>query len=274
MLEERLSHTYSQHTVGGNRSHAPHLTPSIYPSIPSGPPTGNSGTESYYNMQNSSYADQYTRPRVDYQGYSQRQPSYTQYNSDPHRTTTAYAHADGSSPGGLNPSYVTSPQRLLHSPATKQDPAYPQGNAPQGYQQHQDYNTLPQAQTPSLPPHQTPLMPQPADSAVAYYHGTDEQVSPPQSHYQQNQDSSYAPSLPSPEQTQAPPTQSSQNSVPPQQQQSGYWPQPTNALQSPQFYPQQGVAYSSNQPYTQESFPSAPQHQPQPKAVEESLIDL
>ena len=272
MLEDRLSQAYSQHTLGNNRSHAPQPTPSMYPTIASETASGISGTEGYYRLQSSTHTDQYMRPQAMYQGYVQPQPSYTQPSREPQRTSTSYTNADGYSSGGLDPSYLANSQGFQHPSAPKQDPPYSHEHPPQAYQQRPDGVAQYQARGASVPPSQTTAMPQPADSAVVYHRGTNEQVSPPQPHYQQSQSSNYPPSLPSPEQAQAAPPQHAVSSMP--SQQSSYWPQSTSASQVSQFHSQQGLAYSSDQPYTHESFPSAPQHQPQPKVVEESLIDL
>lgn len=63
-----------------------------------------------------------------------------------------------------------------------------------------------------------------------------------------------------------------------------YWPQSQQQLQQaqheltlpqhPQVDAQASLSYPSMASYTQASFPSAPQHQPLPKPVEESLIEL
>jgi growth factor-regulated tyrosine kinase substrate len=59
------------------------------------------------------------------------------------------------------------------------------------------------------------------------------------------------------------------------QQQQLYWQQQQASVQQQFQQPRQSdVPYPSFGTYTQESFPAAPHHQPQPKAVEESLIDL
>ncbi|KAI9718719.1 MAG: hypothetical protein M1812_003893 [Candelaria pacifica] len=60
------------------------------------------------------------------------------------------------------------------------------------------------------------------------------------------------------------------------QQQQSHQQQPRQQAQNQRWQQPQQVAapYPAYDGYTQDSFPSAPQHQPQPKVVEESLIDL
>ena len=278
MLEDRLSHTYSQHTLGGSRSHAPQQTPSIYPSIPSEPPNGHERTENYYNVQPGAHTDRYPQFQASFQGNPQWQSSYAQYEGGLQRESSAYGTAPNSYEGiprVQNPASTVDPQSIHHWPAPRQDAAYAKDKAPQSYQHQHDVSTQPQMQASSMPPPQTPVTSQSSDAVAMYYQGSEEQVSPPQLQYQQRQELNYAPSLPSPEQAQALPPQHFEHGVPPRQQpQSLHWQQRMNPSQTSHSHPQNTSAYNTHQSYTQESFPSAPQHQLQPKAIEESLIEL
>ena len=278
MLEDRLSQTYSQHNLGSNRSHATQQTPSIYPSIRSEPPNGHERTENYYNMQPGTHADQYPQFQASFQGNPQWQSSYAQYDGGLQRESSAYGTASNSYEGThlvQNPPSTVDPQNLHHWPTPQQDSAYAKGNAPQSFKHQHDISTQLQMQAPSMPPPQTPVMPQPSDAAVMYHQGSEEQVSPSQPQYQQRQEFNYPPSLPSPEQAQAPPPQHFKHNVHPRQQpQPLHWQQSMNPSQASHSQLQNTSAYGTHQSYTQESFPSAPQHQLQPKAIEESLIEL
>ena len=282
MLEERLSQTYSQHTLGGYRLNAPQPPSNMYPSIPSEPPADRGGTENYYNMQSKAYADPYQRPPAGYQDPSQPQSPYAQQVRGPPRSASTYSTAppnDHAHYNGPNAYYTTDQQGYPQPPAHRQDPASSQELQYQGYQHQQDSVSQPQIQTPAMPPPQTPTVAQAADPATTYSRSSHEQVSPQQLNYQQRQGSFHAPSLPSPEQAQGPPPPQfqygkAQSNVIPQEQQPEYWQQSSIPAQPPQAQFPQSQPYPSYVPYTQESFPSAPQHQPQPKVVEESLIEL
>lgn len=275
MLEERLSHTYSQHSLGGYVLSKQPTARNMYPSIPSEPsPRDQGGTENYYNIQPSAYADPYQRPQAGYRHSSQPQ-AYGQQDRVPSRSASTYGiaplvdHASYSEP---NATHATNQQSYPQSPT--------QSRARTSFQDSQ-YHGIPhpQVQAPAPPPPQTPTMPQAADPATMYYHGGQEQISPQQPYHQQRQGSFSAPSMPSPEQAHQPPPPTFQYGKLPGdstrlQQQADHWQQPSNPAPPPQgqYIPTQ--SYSSHIPYTQESFPSAPQHQPQAKAVEESLIEL
>jgi len=260
---------------------APQPATNMYPSISSEPRADRGGTESYYNRHSNSHADLYQRPQASYQEPTQPSSPYEGHDRGPSRTLSAYgtappvehAHYNGSSNN-----YATDQQGYPQSPAQRQGWPSLHESQYQGYQGHQDGVSQTQIQTPAMLPPQTPTMPQAADLAAMFYHGGQEQVSPQQPMYQQRQDSMHDPSVPSPEQAQAPPPPQflygkSQNSAIAQQQQPDQWQQANTSAQAQQgqFMPDQ--PYPSHLPYTSDSFPSAPQHQPQPKA-EESLIEL
>ena len=262
MLEDRLSSTYSQHNLGGYRSHAPPSS-SMYPTIPTEPPSGQGGTESYYNMNGPPQVDAYSAPQSQYNNYPPGQSPYAQRERAPSITSSGYDRSQHSAPV---PQRASSLHNIHESPSQIQNGPYTAANQPQGYQQYQ--------QLPVDPPSQTPNMHPPQDQATAYYHSNQPQISSPQP-YQQRMENNYG-SAPSPEQTpQALPQQqptyprlNPQQTAAPHQPQQAYWQQPQGApLQQQQPYP----AVNS---YTQDSFPMAPNHQPQAKQVEEQLIEL
>ncbi|KAL8790698.1 MAG: hypothetical protein Q9195_006240 [Heterodermia aff. obscurata] len=277
MLEDRLSHTYSQHAIGGIRSHADQQTPNIYPSIPSEPPGSHESTENYYHVQPGTQVDRYPQLQASFQGNPQWQSSYAQYDGL-QRESSVYGTASNLHEGThrfQNLPSTVDPPNLHHWPTPRQDSAYVKDHAPPSYEHQHEVSTQLQRQAPSMPPPQTPVMPQPSGAAVVYYQGSEEQVSPPQLQYQQKQEFNYAPSLPSPEQAQALPPQHFEPGVTPrQQQQPLHWQQSMDPSQKSHGQLQNTLAYNTHPSYTQESFPSAPQHQLQPKAIEESLIEL
>ncbi|KAF2239719.1 ubiquitin binding protein [Viridothelium virens] len=139
----------------------------------------------------------------------------------------------------------SSPEQFHHVQPPAQHPQQaqfaPQQQPPPQQQHPYLQSQPPQHQQPSAPPSQYISSPPHLDHS--------EQT--PQQFYQQ----------PQPQQ-QAPPPQSQPQQAPPQQ------PPQWQALPAAQVQPSYG------QQYTQDSFPSAPQHQPQVKAVEEALIEL
>jgi len=245
MLEDRLSNTYGQHNLEGYRAQPGQASSSMYPQIPSEPlSTSNGGAESYYNMNGPSQINDYPPPRV-------------QYNTHPSQSQSPYMpreriSSNSSNTYGLPANQPPPPPQNSHIPQRTSSMAnYPRSSSRDsetqyyGPPQRQSY----QAQAPSH------------DPATSYYTNTSNpEVSPPQ---------------PYPEQPSAPQQGYQQNfqinkpaqSAPPQQP---YWQQ--QGVPSPQAQQPQSYAYSSN--YTQESFPAAPQHQPQSKVAEEALIEL
>ena len=294
MLEDRLSSTYSQHSLGGYRTQVPRLSSSnIYPSIPSNLDNVAAGAEGYYDMNAPSYPSTYQQTQAAFSPPPQRYPSYTQSaetNQDNYtpassqppqwRDQSSEEHYQvPSAQSYVQPSYTQSPPQAQNAP-------YYSENQYQGHQQY-DHRLPNQGPNPGQGSSQTTKMQTLNDSAASYYQGGAHDVSPPrpQSHSQQSSDLSYAPSLPSPERTHqaAPNLPQPQFFQPPTKQQSAPPPQQTMPPNHWQQAPHQGAPSVTNPPgsnvsyppmYNQDSFPSAPQHQPQPKAVEESLIEL
>ena len=286
MLEERLSHTYSQHTLGGYRPNGAPMTTNMYPSIPSEPQHDRAGTESYYNMQSNSYVDPYQRPPAGYQEQPQPHSPYIQHDRGPHQPSSTYNPATRGD--GVQYNNPSAPRSVNHQsypqlPTPRQDQSYGQDIQYQSYQQKQGDASHSQMPTPSMAPPRTPTISQAADPTAMYYHGSDEQVSPQQQQpAQQRHGSMQTPSLPSPKLTTSSMTHQVHHGkphvnappAPQQQQEQGYWQQSMVPAQPFQAQNPPSQPYQYNTPYSQEVFPSAPRHEPQPKAVEESLIEL
>ncbi|KAI4097915.1 MAG: hypothetical protein LQ344_000187 [Seirophora lacunosa] len=293
MLEDRLSSTYSQHSIGGYRSQVQQPSSGMYPSIAPDMNPRHSGAESYYNVHGPSYAENYPQTQMGISHEPQRQASYSQHDRGPR------------DPYDVGPS----PQASWAQPSNQDQYRAP---SVQGYPQVQQerHNTFQHQEAyqqppsigqyaPNMPATQeaTPQAPNRSHSDAqisSYYHGGAPDVSPPQpyTNAQQGSSSAYPPSMPSPEQSQhvQPPVQQQQayypsavpQNAPPQQQQANQqqappnpWQQAPNQVSQPTLTSQQSnVAYPNMNAYTPAAFPSAPQHQPQPKMVEESLIEL
>ncbi|CAD6568351.1 MAG: Vacuolar protein-sorting-associated protein 27 [Alectoria sarmentosa] len=258
MLEDRLSNTYSQHHLGGyaGRSHAPQ---SMYPSIPTEAPGGQGGAESYYNMNGAPpQIDTYALPQSQYSNYPPPQSQHTKRDRAPSNTSSTYDQRLQHNNQALQ--QASSLQSYPRSPNQMQEPSYYPPTQPQNHPQYQPSPMEPLPQTPAM-----------EDPAVAFYNQIQPQISPPQSYPQQKANHNNYASAPSPEQSHASLPQQ-QHAPPPQPQQQPYWQQQRlPPLQPPQSY---NAPYPSMNAYTQDSFPAAPSHQPQPKQVEEQLIEL
>lgn len=292
MLEERLNNSYNQRNPGytayGMPSPVAPPASGMYPSISSGPPpsmnTGPIGAENYYFS--NAPVESYVPPQQSVP-VPQPQRSYSYSSQKQEIPASPYQ-------------YPTQPPPQQHQ-QTIQQPPYSQQSSPQMYQ-HQPYP--PQS---SQPPSAYPAMP-PPDSAYS-------QMPPPDSAYPQmpppdpqQTPTPYAqmPQLPPEAPTPQPPQ--SQYQPPQQQPAQSYQQQHTapqgqaqsqsqgqNYSQPQQYQPQQHQpeqsmpsSYAPYPTYSQDSFPSAPQHipsynppqshpqqhQPKPVAVEESLIEL
>ncbi|KAH8816128.1 hypothetical protein F5884DRAFT_775019 [Xylogone sp. PMI_703] len=265
MLEERLSKTYNQHTIGGYNL-PPNGAANLYPSIPAGMPNGSGNAENFYT--GGTAQESYGGPQSTY-SYPP-QPQYSTYDK-----RSSVVGPAGPAPEGRNDNY----NQYQGQPR----PVQPQRS--DSWQQG-DTNINPYPQQQGAPPvtqPQPPINYAPSEPAVT------PSADPNASFYYNNQVPNQNPSAPAPpqlsEQTkpQFPPTQSPQlyhthvHQNPPPQQFTGqtvnnqppYW-QP----QQPNGPPQQAWQQAASSRYTQESFPSAPVHTPQPPPVEESLIEL
>ncbi|KAL3421798.1 vacuolar protein sorting-associated protein 27 [Phlyctema vagabunda] len=299
MLEERLSSTYSQHTIGGYNLPSQRPANNMYPSIPNNLPSGPDGAESFYT--GNANAEPYARPQSTYSYAPPQQYGYDKRASVPN---SGYAPSDqqqdsyttyGAQTQGQRPATWHQAETPTQYPA--QPVQYGQDVQQQHFQQQAPSNIPPQAPsdpavTPSADPNaafyynnaavasQAQSQPVPDQSQLQY----PPPQSPQQFHSQPSPAVNYPQSTPrtehQPPNSQqpsqpAPPVQGSHQVVQPgpsqqapswQNQQAGT-PQPWQAPANP------GPTYGG---YTQDSFPAAPQHniQPQPKMVEESLIDL
>ena len=249
MLEERLSHTYSQHNIGGYAANKGRQASSMYPSISSNAPSAPSAP----NVAESFYTGN-ALPAQDNYSYNQR--SYSQYppqGGPPQSTPVPYAPQRTSSHQGYNPQ----PQQQNPNPSAA-DPSYapvsPITNGTASFYQS----------GPPQPPEAVyPMQPPPADASARptqpspeAYHTAQPmqpqmQVQPPASYYQNS-------------------AQQYPDQPPPQ------WASPTTLQQISHAQPQQQAfaPQTTTGAYSQEAFPAAPQHQPQQKLVEESLIEL
>ncbi|KAL8860456.1 MAG: hypothetical protein Q9178_003115 [Gyalolechia marmorata] len=291
MLEERLSSTYSHHSLG-YRAQVQQPSSNIYPSIAAETSNRHSGAESYYNMNGSSFAEPYPQPQSDISHQPQRQSSYNRHDRGPadsygvgQASQAPWAHQNDPNqhraPGVQG--YAQAPLNPNNSPYYSEGPGQP-------YQQPLDARQA--AQAPPMVGHepvpQTPKMSHPEQQIASYYHGGAPDVSPQQGYIrsQQGSDPNYAPSLPSPGGQQIlsqPPQQQSlyqpalqQNETSPQPPavQNNWQQPPSYTSQQSQSSQQSSIPYPNMHTYTPAAFPSAPQHEPQPKIVEESLIEL
>ncbi|KAI9769121.1 MAG: Vacuolar protein-sorting-associated protein 27 [Geoglossum simile] len=340
MLEERLSNTYSQHTLG-SYSMQPQIqrpTSSIYPSIPSAVPTGPGGVESFYTT-NASSSDPYAPPQPSYPAYPPHQPTYSGYDKRASAVPSGYGQAP--SANNQYQQYNTFPpqrdpvsQANSVPPSQQQDAVYePESQAEMPKQQPTPSHAP--SQPPSFTSSQPPVTTPQGDNAASFYfqdqnprkangqeppydvketeppryiaqhpspqgyHRVPQHQQPqpqyqqapsqqqqPQPQYQQAPSQQYQQVPPQqPQQQQHPHSQRQYQQLPPQQPQQQQYQQlqysqqpqriPTDQRQQQwPVVPQSLAPVPTYEGYTQDSFPSAPQHQPQPKAVEESLIDL
>ncbi|KAI4247465.1 MAG: hypothetical protein L6R40_001413 [Gallowayella cf. fulva] len=293
MLEDRLSSTYSQHSLRGYRGQAPHPSSSMYPSITAEGSSRHNGAESYYNVNGASFTEPYPPSLASGTHQTQQPPLYDQYDRG---SADIYRVNQASQPPWTyesDPNQQRTPS-VQGYPQTSVQQAHYHENQQQLYQHPQDSRLAPQ--TSSTGHEAVPQTPKIDQQVAPYYQGNAPDVSPqqPYVHSQQGSDPNYAPSLPSPAsqqmQPQAPQQYSFYNSAsqqndaslqpPPsqqqqqQQQQNNWLPSPSYNSQQPPGPQQSSVPYPNMQTYPPAAFPSAPQHQPQPKVVEESLIEL
>ncbi|KAH0562498.1 Vacuolar protein-sorting-associated protein 27 [Trichoglossum hirsutum] len=268
MLEERLLSTYSQHTGYGLQPQMQRPASNIYPSLPSAVPNGPEGAESFYKV-NAQPSDPYVPPQSAYATYSPHQSTHASYDKRSSAVPPGYGQAPLTDRQYQQYNSFP-PQRDPSSQANPNPPPQPQ-NAP--YQSEPQNSRQTNGQEPAYDiketePRYTAQNPSPRE-----YHPAPQQKQP-QQQYQQV----------SPQQPQQQPQRNYQQESPLQSQQQQYqqqrYPQQSQRNsqdQRPQQWPivpQTMAPVSTYEGYNQDSFPSAPQHQPQPKVVEESLIDL
>lgn len=281
MLEDRLSTTYSQHSIGGYTRNGTRSS-TVYPSIPTDVPIGQGGAETFYASEQKVHA-----------------PSQSVYSPYPPTLNVSSPSKDQHYPYQSVPQPQTAPgiQNFPQSPNSRQDTSYFYNNQYQAFPHQQEPPIQPHLQTTSLAPVQTPQAYSLDSPAVSHNTSHNHVPVQPQQSGPPGAERNY---LTSPEQAppesvrqQQPASQpvypTSVNAQPQQQlqqqpqqqpQPQSYWPQ-TQHLRKEPGPPQQllvdalpSVPYPSMNSYTQDSFPSAPQHHPMPRPVEENLIDL
>ena len=277
MLEDRLTSTYSQHSLGGYNTAAPGIrqNSSMYPSLPGNPPHVPGGAESFYTG-NPQTPDAYGQPQQNLHDYGPSSPSAS-YNSHPRINPQAgYIPTPSEYPYPQGPS--GQPQRAPSSQAN--NPTNPQAQIPM--QASADaISGSPALQKAGYPDiGQAPAPSSSIDPAAAFYYGSrsgeQQAVATPQTAPQYTAQMSPQQSAQHVSHAQVPQQRSQAVTNPPALNHS---PMQTHWQSQSSVPPQQRSAplasdYPAQSTYTQESFPSAPQHQPQPKIVEESLIDL
>ncbi|ESZ96709.1 hypothetical protein SBOR_2907 [Sclerotinia borealis F-4128] len=280
MLEERLSNTYKQHSIGGYTLPQQGATPSMYPSIPSNALNGGGGAESFYT--GSTQREPYAPPQSTYSYHSgqQQHPIYNKRASvsdisypSPDQRNETFAQQQG---------HQVQRQHTGNWQTSDLAPQYSAQSTP--YSPQQQHQPPVQAQAspgvPSQPPvNFVPLEPinkASADTNTAAYYSTAiphqsqtalDQVKP---QYSVQSPPQY-PHAPSPQQFTHQPSNPQEPSYSTPQQQPPYWQSQQQAPIPQQSWPTPVSNYNG---YSQESFPSAPQHAPQAKVMEESLIDL
>ena len=286
MLEERLSNTYSQHTISGYNLPGQRHPSNIYPSIPSNLPSGPGGPESFYT--GNVPQEPHGRPQSTYSyGTPQQYPNYEKRTSVP-----APPHI---APDQRNIKHNQIPSQPQRSGSYSIPTPYPQQfSAPTLEPQEPAYGPTKSQQPPNFVSSETVIIPS-ADTNASFYYGNapQNQQSPPHQGLQEQIQTPYTNIQSPPQHHQLlHPVQSSQQST--NQQPQSVSQQPLPQFNQPQQVPPQQT-YWQTQPqhsmppqnwhqatppqqasYTQDSFPTAPQHapQPQPVPVEESLIEF
>lgn len=285
MLEERLSSTYSQHSISGyGVAQRPHRSSSnIYPTIPLDSHHGQGGAESFYTGNAMPSSEPYARIEPGYNHIPQPQSPYHTYERKPIASPGVYdaSHMPEQRPqhNGYPPQRSSSFQAYPQSPPQMQNMSYPSEPRTQTYSNQQPQSHYPLEPQSTYASSQVPLGSPPADPSSTFYYGKQEQMPATRQPHNTPNEQQYTSQPPSPQQYRQVPPQA--QSVPPPQQPGQFvhrdrsWEQQQPSMpQQPQHSLQTDVPYPTFGTYTQESFPSAPHHRPQPKVVEESLIDL
>ena len=315
MLEERLSKTYGQLSLGAYRTNAPRTSSTLYPSIPAEPLGGQYGAEDYYGVQVPLQSSTEYQPGTISNYPPSSSTAQFQYNRVHSSSTPGYSAMSPRSHQRSYPNEYTlqrapSFQGYHQSPIETPGATYYSNDRHESYHQQQDQTiqsqTIAASSSHAHPPNETNSQDQPANY---YLNGPNYAVPTPQL-VPHPAAPSFNPSIVSPVQQNQPqsPTpdtatfQTVQQSRTQQLAQQGFWPQhspsqhhlqqeanPSRQLVAkpnvqpnvqPSLQPnvqpnlQPNLAYPTINSYPQDLFPSAPQHQPQPKVVEESLIEL
>ncbi|KAI0477660.1 hypothetical protein GGR56DRAFT_665550 [Xylariaceae sp. FL0804] len=288
MLEERLSKAYSQHQLGAYNLPTPRQATGSYPSISSAAPGTSAAAESFYTGDQQQNAGSITR------GHNYPQPGH----QTPQQQYANYEKRGSISMAPNGPYPQTMQRGDSWQAQLPSAPAQYSGQASYASSEHPPASNQPPQPSPQTP-HDS--MAVPADPNAAYYYNNSiadqhapglpsEGVASPYPSLQQSTNYSRQSVPPTPASV---PVQPSQPTQPPQPQQQ-YQPTGTQAPQ-PHWHQQQPQQQQQQQPYqppvgqaphvyqangpgytgfTQDLFPSAPQHAPQQPVVEESLIDL
>ena len=283
MLEERLSSTYSHHTIDPYPRGQPARGPSsnLYPVLSSRATNGSGDAEGFYTGRAHSISMDPGRtaghnwPSKTGQVPPQSSLALPEGPAGPAagRSRHPFSEQPSQLANGYPSQYAASPQAYSTLPQSRPEFVPPEahwaGHAP--------------AQMSRLPPQHTPA----SDQDASYYYNTSQPLQPQSSASPQQvprSDMGQASQAPSyPRFSQPPPL----SHGPPQHSGQTYSiPLPSQTAPPPDSqYPQQnalsqipvalsGTMYANASGYSDENFPSPPQHQPQPKVVEESLIDL
>ncbi|AEO64019.1 51ebf466-cd01-47e8-a931-7175898a9c72 [Thermothielavioides terrestris] len=288
MLEERLSKAYSQHSIGGYNLPPPRHASGPYPSLPPNAASGPGPAENFYTGEQQ---QDYSRP-VGHPSYPQPTPQtqpQPQYPGAYDRRGSVVGAPPNQYPSHQVPQHTGS---WGHAPPTQtpqynQQPSYSPSEPAPPQDQKQQTPAPPHLSTPSAPGDSVGTTPT-ADPNASFYFN-----SPPQQQQQPQQPPSsppepalspypnlaqpmhsYQPSLPqTPASIPAQPSQPQQTHQAPPQAQQPYW-QHAAAQQTPLPPVWQAPPTAAYAGYSQEAFPSVPQHTPKPPVVEESLIEL
>ncbi|GAB0134443.1 hypothetical protein EsDP_00002816 [Epichloe bromicola] len=282
MLEERLSKAYSQQSIGGYNLPPPRQPSGPYRSMPSHPPTSPGVAESFYTGVAYQQPPPQATPHPQFHPYSQPPESHPGQYAPPQGTESWQTRAKPGPSAPLDPyqQHQQIPQEPLQRMQTPQQPgATPSAERRGSYyfttqQQHASVQP-PAPSAPTMAPDSSPS-PYPNLQQSLQYHqataaATPNQATPVQPQAQPAQPtrrpSQHSPQSQSAAAPQQQPTAPVHQQAPPQQP---YW-QQQPAQQLPPAAPQ-SWAYTR---YTQDSFPSVPQHDPVQKPVqEEALIEL
>jgi growth factor-regulated tyrosine kinase substrate len=267
-----------------------HQSMNIYPSISSNLPSGHGTAESFYTNPQEPYGrpqstynypppQQYpafdkraSMPGPSYPGLDQRQDPYNQTPVQPQRTGSYQAPAPHQYPQqvqGYPPENTqVTPGLVPSQPPSNYVPSEPLASPPVDPNAGFYYGTAPppsQATAPAPQPEQAQPQFAPMQSPSQSHHVLPVHQSPQLFTRQP----SFSQQQPAPQIVPQP-----QQAPQPQPPQQPYWQsQQPNQVPAPQQSWQTPQAYNG---YTQDSFPAAPNHAPQPKpvAVEESLIEF
>lgn len=270
MLEERLSKAYSQHSINSYSLPNPgQQQPSPYPSIESTGARASVPAENFYSGEQLSDP---SRTPISHHQYLQHVQHGTQQQFAAYdRRASLSMPTDNQYPPNVvqrsdswQKQAPSAPVQYANQANFVSSDAPPPGHVPQPSPQTPLNRTAESVGTSAAEPNANYYYAnaQPSNDGTAQNIPSETAASPyPNLQHTINYNRQSAPLTPAPI--------SAQPSQPGQQYQT-YW-QQQQAGHAPQVYQAGGTGYPR---YTQDSFPTAPQHAPQQPAVEESLIDL